>query len=247
MAFSATISADMRSVARFVMNRFEMTLKVKAISGLIWLVFILGLSLFIPAGTFRYWQAWVYLFLFGGCSFLITLFLMKRDMELLKRRLKAGAAAEEERSQKIIQAIAGILFICIFLMPGLDHRFKWSDVPVYLVITGEIFVIVGFFIVFRTFRENSYTSATIEIAENQPVISTGPYAVVRHPMYSGALLMLLFTPIALGSFWDLFFVALIFAVIIWRLLDEEKFLSKYLSGYLDYCHKTRFRLIPGIW
>ncbi len=229
------------------MNKNDRTSKRKALFGLIWLIVISGLSFFIPAGTLDFWQAWVYLFLFGGSSLLITLFLMRRDMELLKRRLKAGAAAEKERSQKIIQTLASFIFIGFLVTPGFDHRFKWSDVPVCLVITGEIFVVLGFFIVFRVYRENTYTSAVIEIAENQTVISTGPYAVVRHPMYSGALLMLLFTPLALGSFWDFLFVILIYIVIIWRLLNEEKFLIKNLPGYSAYCEKTRFRLVPEIW
>jgi protein-S-isoprenylcysteine O-methyltransferase Ste14 len=229
------------------MNKNDRTDKHKALFGLVWLTIILGLSLFIPAGTLNFWQAWVYLFLFSGSSFLITLFLIRRDVELLKRRLNAGASAEKENSQKIIQTLASIIFIGILLTPGFDHRFKWSDVPVYLVVIGEIFVVLGFFIVFRVFRENSYTSAAIEIAENQTVISTGPYAVVRHPMYSGALLMLLFTPLALGSFWDFLFAILIFIVIVWRLLNEEKFLTKNLEGYAAYCQKTRFRLVPAIW
>lgn len=221
--------------------------KRKALFGLLWLSIILWLFLFIPAGTLDFWQAWIYLFLFCGSSLLITLFLMKRDMELLKRRLNAGAAAEKEKSQKIIQLLASFSFIGILLTPGFDHRFNWSDVPYYLVITGEIFVVLGFYIVFLVFKENSYTSATIEIAENQKVISTGPYSVVRHPMYSGALLMLVFTPLALGSYWGYAFVILIFMVIVWRLLDEEKFLTRNLPGYATYCIKTPFRLIPAIW
>ena len=230
-----------------MMDKGDQTSKKKAIAGLGWLTVILGLLLFAPAGTLDFWQAWVYLFIFSGSSLAITLFLMKRDMELLKRRLKGGAAAEKEGSQKIIQTFARFIFIAVLLVPGFDHRFNWSRVPVFLVIAGEIFVALGFFIVFLVFRENSYTSAIIEIAENQKVVSTGPYAVVRHPMYSGALLMLLSTPLALGSFWDFPFVILIFIVIVWRLLDEEKFLSKNLSGYTAYCKKTRFRLIPMIW
>jgi protein-S-isoprenylcysteine O-methyltransferase Ste14 len=229
------------------MERVDQTSKKKALVGLGWLTVILGLLLFIPAGTLDFWQAWVYLFIFSGSSLAITLFLMKRDMELLKRRLKGGAAAEKERSQKIIQTFARFIFAGILLIPGFDHRFNWSHVPVFLVMAGEILVALGFFIIFLVFRENSYTSAIIEIAENQKVISTGPYAVVRHPMYTGALLMLLFTPLALGSFWDLLIVILIFIIIIWRLLDEEKFLYKNLSGYSAYCQKTRFRLIPMIW
>ncbi|HET7000092.1 MAG TPA: hypothetical protein VFI33_02230, partial [Puia sp.] len=167
------------SLAECTMNPDNQT-KRKAFSGLIWLIVILGLLLFIPAGTLKFWQAWVYLFIFGSSSFLITLFLMKRDMELLKRRLRAGAVAEKERSQKTIQNFAQLAFIGVLLVPGFDHRFKWSDVPVYLVIAGEIFTIVGFFIVYLVFRENSFTSATIEIAEDQKVISTGPYSIVRH-------------------------------------------------------------------
>jgi protein-S-isoprenylcysteine O-methyltransferase Ste14 len=221
--------------------------KRKALFGLLWLGIILWLSLFIPAGTLDFWQAWIYLFLFCGSSLMITLFLMKIDMELLKRRLNAGAVAEKEKNQKIIQLLASVSFIGILLTPGFDHRFNWSNIPCYLVITGEIFVVLGFYIVFLVFRENSYTSATIEIAENQKVISTGPYSVVRHPMYSGALLMLVFTPLALGSYWDFIFAILIFMVIVWRLLDEEKFLIKNLPGYEAYCKKTRFRLIPGVW
>src|SRR5579862_3160550 len=128
--------------------------KRKALLGLLWLSNILWLSLFIPAGTLDFWQAWIYLFLFSGSSLMITLFLMKKDMELLKRRLNAGAAAEKEKSQKIIQLLASFSFIGILLTPGLDHRFNWSNVPFYLVITGEIFVVLGFYIVFLVFKEN---------------------------------------------------------------------------------------------
>jgi protein-S-isoprenylcysteine O-methyltransferase Ste14 len=229
------------------MNNSARNDKRMALLGLLWLIIILWVLIFIPAGTLDFWQAWVYLFLFGGSSFLITLFLMKKDMELLKRRLNAGAAAEKETIQKIIQILASVSFIGIMLTPGFDHRFKWSVVPVWLAIVGDIFVVVGFYIVFLVFKENSYTSATIEIAENQTVVSTGPYAVVRHPMYSGALLMLLFTPLALASYWDFSFVIFISIVIVWRLLDEEKFLSRNLTGYMAYCKRTPFRLIPGIW
>ncbi|HXB28308.1 MAG TPA: isoprenylcysteine carboxylmethyltransferase family protein [Puia sp.] len=229
------------------MNKVDQTVKRKAYFGLFWLIVIMSLLFFLPAGTFNYWQAWVYLIIFGTSSLLITLFLMKKDVELLKRRIHAGAAAENERIQKIIQAFAQLIFIGIMIIPGFDHRFAWSDVPVYLEVTGDIFVALGFFIVFLVFKENTFTSAIIEIAENQKVISTGPYKFVRHPMYSGALLLLIFTPFALGSFWAFPFVIVMIIIIIYRLLDEEKFLSKNLDGYKSYCQKTRFRLIPRIW
>jgi protein-S-isoprenylcysteine O-methyltransferase Ste14 len=229
------------------MYKVDQTIKRKAFFGFSCLILIMGLLLFIPAGTLNFWEAWVYLLIFSTSSLLITLFLMRKDVELLKRRLNAGAAAENERNQKIIQTFAQIFFIGILIVPGLDHRFNWSDVSLKLVITGDIFVALGFFIVFLVFKENSFTSAIIEVAEEQKVISTGPYKLVRHPMYSGALLLLLFTPFALGSFWSLTFAILMIIVIIYRLLDEEKFLLKNLPGYKDYCQKTGFRLIPWVW
>ena len=229
------------------MNKLDRSINRRAYFGLFCLLVIMGVLFFLPAGTFNFWQAWVYLIIFGTSSLLITLFLMKKDVELLKRRLNAGAAAENEKTQKIIQAFAQLIFTGIMIVPGFDHRYAWSDVPIYLVIAGDAFVAFGFFIVFLVFKENSFTSAIIEIAENQKVISTGPYKFVRHPMYSGALLLLVFTPLALASFWAFPFVVLMIIIIIYRLLDEEKFLSKNLDGYESYCRKTHFRLIPRIW
>jgi protein-S-isoprenylcysteine O-methyltransferase Ste14 len=229
------------------MNRDNQAVKAKAWLGLFWLVGIMALCLFAAAGTVRFWQGWIYLMLFAASSTGITLFLMSKDMELLKRRLQAGPAAERDSTQKIIQALASFAFISILLVPGFDHRFGWSRVPLYLIITGDFFVVLGFLIVFFVFKENCYTSAVIEVVENQRVISTGPYAVVRHPMYSGASLMLLFTPLALGSFWDLLCAGLLIAIVIWRLIEEEKFLIQKLPQYEAYCKKTRFRFIPWIW
>ena len=226
--FSGYIYMESGGLDINAMNKVDKTIKWKAFFGLFWLIIIMGLLFFLPAGTFNFWQAWAYLIIFGTSSLLITLFLMKKDVELLKRRINAGAAAENERIQKIIQAFAQLIFISIMIVPGFDHRFTWSDVPVYLVIAGDVFAVLGFFIVFLVFKENSFTSAIIEIAENQKVISTGPYKFVRHPMYSGALLLLIFTPLALGSYWAFPFVILMIIIIIYRLLDEEKFLSKNL-------------------
>jgi protein-S-isoprenylcysteine O-methyltransferase Ste14 len=165
----------------------------------------------------------------------------------LRRRLAAGPAAERERRQKVIQAIASIAFAGIFLVAGLDHRLGWSNVSVSLVLAGNVLVLLGLGIVFLVFRENSYTSATIETTDNQPVISTGPYAVVRHPMYAGAFLFLIGTPLALGSYWALLSVAVLVFVILLRLLDEERFLSQRLPGYGEYLSKIKYRLIPFIW
>jgi protein-S-isoprenylcysteine O-methyltransferase Ste14 len=219
----------------------------KAFSGLIFLVFVLGLALFFPAGTLNYWQAWAYIVIFVMSAGAITLYLMKNDTALLERRLTAGPTGEKEKTQKIIQSIAQLVFISFYLLSGFDHRYAWSNVPVPVVIAGDILVACGFYIVFLVFKENSFTSATIEVDDKQKVISTGPYRIVRHPMYSGALIMLVGTPMALGSWWALTAFILIAAVIVWRLLDEERFLSANLYGYTEYCSKVQSRLIPGIF
>jgi protein-S-isoprenylcysteine O-methyltransferase Ste14 len=219
----------------------------KTISGFVMLLAIMGVLIFLPAWTANYLQAWIYLLTFAISTILITIYLFKNDPKLLKRRLNAGSTAEKEKSQKTIQAIANVFFCFIYIIAGFDHRFHWSSIPIYISILANIFVILGFFIVFLVFKENSYTSAIIEVDRNQKVISTGLYAIVRHPMYSGAILMLVFSSVALGSYWALLSVSALTFTIIARLLNEEKFLSKNLSGYDEYCEKVQYHLIPFIW
>jgi len=161
--------------------------------------------------------------------------------------VKTRLGAETEKSQQIIQGLVSVFFILAVLFPGIDHRYGWSNIPYYFVITGDILVILGLSIIFFVFRENRFASTIIEVGRGQSVVQTGPYAFVRHPMYSGALLMLLGIPLALGSWWDFLFVFLIFLAIIWRLSDEERFLTKNLPGYTFYRTKVRFRLIPYVW
>jgi protein-S-isoprenylcysteine O-methyltransferase Ste14 len=223
------------------------SLNTKAWLGLIFLAVAMGILLFVPAGTVHYWQAWAYLSIFLGASLLITLYLMKKDPALLKRRLSAGPTAEKERTQKIIMLFASIGFITLLIVPALDYRFGWSTVPLYGVIVGDTLVAVGFYIIFLVYKVNTFTSATIEVAENQKVVSTGPYALVRHPMYAGGLLYCLGTPLALGSYWGLLALLAMTPVLLWRLFDEERFLSKNLLGYAEYCARVRWRLIPGIF
>lgn len=223
------------------------SLTVQAFLGLLQLVIIMGILLFLPGWTFRYWQAWVFLVVFGVSVFLITLYFLRKDPDLIRSRLKVGPVAEQQTSQKIIQGLASLFFILPFITSSIDHRLGWSNVPVWLVILGNILVAFGLYIVFLVFRENTFTSATIEVQQEQRVISTGPYALIRHPMYAGAFIMLLGIPLALGSWWAFLFVFLLFVAIVWRLLDEEKFLSKNLPGYETYRHKVRYRLIPYLW
>jgi protein-S-isoprenylcysteine O-methyltransferase Ste14 len=219
----------------------------KAFGGLVALALIMALALFLPAGTLYYRRAWIYLAIFISASAAITIYLMKKDVGLLQRRINAGPVGEKQKIQKIIQSIAQVAFLAIFIVSAFDRRFRWSCVPVYAVVVADMLVAAGFCIVFRVFKENTFTSATIDVDAEQKVVSTGPYASVRHPMYSGALLLLLATPVALGSWWGMLTFIPIAAVIVWRLLDEEKFLAANLPGYTEYCAKVRWRLIPGLF
>ncbi len=222
-------------------------LNLKAFGGLLFLELALAVALFWPAGTLAYWQAWVFLAVFGITVAAITYYLMLHDPKLLERRVEAGPAAEKQRSQQVIQSLAQVAFIIIFILPALDYRNHWSDVPLLVNLLGDALVALGLYWVFLVFKENTFTSATIAVGEGQKVIDTGPYAAMRHPMYSGALLMLLGVPLALGSWWGLLTLVPITVVIIVRLLDEEKFLDKNLAGYAEYRQKVKYRLIPFIW
>jgi protein-S-isoprenylcysteine O-methyltransferase Ste14 len=222
-------------------------LNKKALGGLLFLVICLAVMLFLPAWTLDYWQAWTFLAVFSASVLAITVYLMKKDPKLLERRVNAGPGAEKEKSQRIVQFAAQIAFIAVIVFPSVDHRFAWSAVPPYIAVAGDVLVALGLLIVFFVFKENTFTSAIIEVGTEQKVISTGPYALVRHPMYIGGLVMLLGVPLALGSWWGLFTIIPITIVIVWRLLDEEKFLIKTLSDYSEYRNKVRYRLVPFIW
>jgi protein-S-isoprenylcysteine O-methyltransferase Ste14 len=219
----------------------------RTIVGFAQLLGLLGLALFGPAWTLDFWQAWMYLAVFTACVALITLYLWRRDPELLERRLRAGPAAETERRQQLIQLAAGVAFIGLFVMSSLDHRFGWSRVPSALSVLAAGVVALGFWIVFRVFEANTYTAATIGVTAEQHVVSTGPYAVVRHPMYAGALLMLLATPVALGSWWGMLLCVPLVAAIAARLDAEEQFLVAHLPGYAAYRDTVPYRLVPMIW
>ncbi|WP_292376161.1 methyltransferase family protein [Methanosarcina sp. UBA411] len=228
-------------------NTVTYSLKMKTLLGFVELIIIIGLFLFVPAGSFNFWQAWVYSIIFVGSSAAITFYLWRVNPELLARRVNAGLGAEKEKTQKIIQLFSFILFIAFLVISTFDHRFGWSHVPFYIVILGDILVVMGFFLLFLVFRENVFASAIIEVTAGQKVITTGPYSVVRHPLYVSGLVMMLGTPLALGSWWGLLIFIPFTLGIIWRLLDEEKFLSKNLAGYKEYCQKVRYRLIPFLW
>jgi protein-S-isoprenylcysteine O-methyltransferase Ste14 len=223
------------------------TLASRAWLSLVVLGVIMAALLFGTAGTLRYWEAWVYLFLFFGLSTLLTRELLHRDPALLERRLRGGPQAERRPAQQFIMVVASLAFLSLLVVPGFDFRRHWSSVPIGAIVLGNVLFVLGFTMVGRVYRENTFTSATIEIHEGQHVIDTGPYAIVRHPMYSSALLYMLGTPLALGSYVGLLGVVVMAFAIAWRLVDEERMLVRELRGYADYRARVRYRLIPGVW
>jgi protein-S-isoprenylcysteine O-methyltransferase Ste14 len=219
----------------------------RALIGIARFALALAAMIFAPAWSLNYWQGWTLWLLFVACCLSITLYLLRRDPALVERRMKSGPTAEREPSQKLIMALTSVLFCVIFILPSLDHRFGWSSVPAMIAVAGDGLVVLGFALIVVVLRENSFASATIEVSADQKVVSSGPYALVRHPMYAGALPLIAGIPLALGSYWGLAPVALVVGAIIWRLLDEERYLARHLAGYQEYCRKVRWRLAPGLW
>ena len=222
-------------------------LAIKTILGFMNLFIMMGLSIFVPAGTLYYNQAWWYVTIFFGGITIITVYIFINDKNLLQSRLKVGSVSEQRKNQKIIQGLASLGFIGMYIISGFDQRFHWSDLPSWLSLSSDIMIIIAMVFLFIIFRKNTFLSATIEVKSNQYVIADGPYAVVRHPMYSAAILLFLFTPLALGSVWALLTLPLMMMVLVLRCLDEEAALKSDLVGYKEYCNQLRYRLIPYIW
>jgi protein-S-isoprenylcysteine O-methyltransferase Ste14 len=217
---------------------------------------LLAAAVFLPAWTLRYWQGWFFFAVFMSVNAVLTLYFLKKDPALIERRMHRGPRAEKEKSQKIIQSLAMVFFLALIAFPGFDHRFGWSDRSlwahrelwaVFAVVAGYALVVVGLVIVFFTFKVNSYASSIIQVDKDQSVVSVGPYRFVRHPMYAGMLVMILGVPLGLGSVWGVLICIPMIAALVWRLIDEENYLSKNLAGYDEYRTKTRSRLIPGIY
>ena len=204
----------------------------------------LSLMFFVPAGTLNYWQAWIFLGVLFIPVFFVVFYFLKNDPGLLVRRMKFK---EKEVQQKAIIKLANLVSFIGFLIPGLDYRYGWSNVPASLVIISDIIIFLGYVIVFFVFKENSYTSRVVEVDKKQKIVTTGPYSIVRHPMYVGVILMYLFMPLALGSYWALIFFLPVIPLIVIRTLNEEKVLSKGLKGYKQYMKKVKYRLVPGVW
>ena len=219
----------------------------KAVAGLVGMFLVMATLLFGLAGTLGYWQAWLFLAVYFACAIALTVYMGRHDRKLLERRMRGGPLAEKEPAQRIIMLIASLGFVGTIAVPALDRRYDWSHMPPAVAILGDALMALGWLAIYFVFRENSFASSTIELAADQRVISTGPYARVRHPMYAGALPMLLGIPIALGSWWGVIPFLAIVPALLWRIFDEEAFLAKNLAGYADYRHKVRYRLIPYLW
>jgi len=219
----------------------------KALASVLGVLVAMAILLFLPAWTIDYWQAWVFLAVYGVCALAITLYLMKRDPALLERRLRGGPIAEKNPIQKIIQSIIALGFVAMLVLPATDHRLHGTRVPTLVVVAGDILIAAGFFLLFLVLKENTFASATIEIARDQHVISTGPYASVRHPMCASSFVWLVGMSLALGSWSGLLALLVMVPALIWRILDEEKLLTKSLPGYRDYRETVRYRLLPHVW
>jgi protein-S-isoprenylcysteine O-methyltransferase Ste14 len=208
---------------------------------------ILFAAIFLCAGTIRFWQGWLFCLSFWMSTIAIGIYLLKSDPALLKRRMRFGPRAESRPIQRIIVTITFILFVALAVVVALDHRFGWSRVPATIVVIANITIILTFGWFFLVLRENTFAASTVTVEAGQFVISTGPYALVRHPMYAGALLLILAMPIALGSWWGLLLSVSSTPLLIARILDEEHALSAGLPGYNDYRRTVPYRLIPLIW
>jgi protein-S-isoprenylcysteine O-methyltransferase Ste14 len=221
-------------------------LAIKMVFRIALLFVFLGLIFFLTAGSIRYWEAWIYFVTLIIPAFFVIVYFFKKDPDFIESRILKRR--EKEKVHRSIQNSFSIIFLIGLLIPGFDFRFQWTDIPLFIVLISDVFVLIGYLIIARVMEENRYASAIIEISQEQKVIETGPYKIVRHPMYSGGMIFLIFTPLALGSYWALIpFLIITLVALILRIINEEKLLIANLPGYKEYCQKTKYRLIPFIW
>lgn len=224
------------------MNKTQLI--INALSKLIVGLGMIALLLFIPAGTWHYWHAWLLLALLFIPMICLGIGMLIFSPQLLSKRLNNK---ESERTQKHVVVFSGLMFLGGFILCGLDHRFAWSQVPFWVVITASMLFLIGYVIYAEVLRENAYLSRTVEVQDNQQLIDTGLYSIVRHPMYTATLLMFLSMPLILGSWWALLLFACYPWLIIKRIQNEEQVLARGLKGYTDYKKQVRWRLIPWVW
>jgi len=206
-----------------------------------------GAMLFLPAGTFHYWQAWVFLAVFAVSTWIPSVYLMRTNPAALERRMRAGPLAETRTVQRILIIIVFIAFPVMFVISALDHRFGWSSVPASVSLIGDVLVAIGLGLANLVIVQNSYAAATVTVEAGQQLVSTGLYGLVRHPMYTGNVVLMLGIPLALGSYWGLLLFIPGFVVLVLRIRDEEDLLTHELSGYRDYTQRVHYRLLPYVW
>jgi protein-S-isoprenylcysteine O-methyltransferase Ste14 len=224
-----------------------MNLAIRTVTTAVVGLIVLAIIIFVPAGTLAYWQGWAFIAAFTISTNIIGVYLALKDPALLERRVRAGPGAETRPLQKALIALAFAGALALLVFSVLDHRLGWSFVPAWVSVLGDVLVAAGLMIDLLVFRENSYGASTIETMEGQKVISSGPYALVRHPMYVGVLVMVVGVPLALGSWWGLAFLLLNVPILMLRIVDEEAMLRQELDGYTDYMRTVRYRLVPGLW
>jgi protein-S-isoprenylcysteine O-methyltransferase Ste14 len=205
-----------------------------------------GLLLFLPAGTFHYWQAWVFLAVFALSTWIPSVYLMRTNPAALQRRMR-GPLAETRKLQRIVIAVIFVCFPAMFVVSALDHRFGWSTVPASMSLVGDALVATGLILDMLVVIQNGYAAVNVVVESGQRLISSGLYGLVRHPMYTGNVILMLGVPLALGSYWGLIFVIPGLIVLILRIRDEEDLLAHELSGYREYTHQVRYRLVPYVW
>jgi protein-S-isoprenylcysteine O-methyltransferase Ste14 len=203
-----------------------------------------ALLLFLPAGTFNYWQAWVFLAVIGISGWILSIYFLRTNPAVLERRMPA---VETRMLQKVIAGGVFVLWAAMLVVSALDHRFHWSTVPTAISLVGDVLVAVGISAVMLVLAQNSHAAVTVRVEKGQQLISTGLYGLVRHPMYTSNTFLLVGTPLALGSYWGLLFVIPGLVVFALRIRDEEKLLQEELHGYREYMQKVRYRLVPHIW
>jgi len=209
---------------------------------------VLFAVIFIPAWTLDYWQGWAFFLMLMASTSLVTIYMALYDKPLLESRLRMGPGVEKTAVQKTITSVGGVVFFGAFIIMVFDHRFGWSPaVPTFLSILGDVLGALGMLIYFLVVKENHFAAATVDVVEGQTVVSTGPYVMVRHPMYAGAILVLFGAPLALGSWWGFLLTPITIGGFAWRLLDEKKYLCEHLPGYAEYARAVCFRLVPHIW
>jgi protein-S-isoprenylcysteine O-methyltransferase Ste14 len=222
------------------------TIRKMLVFGLVELV-AFGLMLFLPAGTLNYWQAWVFLVAVALAAWIPSVYLLRTNPVVLERRMRGGPAAETRMVQKVVIGGLYLSLAAMVVVSVLDHRFGWSPVPPAICLVGDVLVAVGLGVVAVVVIQNSYAAATVRVEAGQKVVSTGLYGLVRHPMYTGNVIMMVGIPLALGSYWGLLFVVPCVMVLASRIRDEEKLLQKELDGYGEYTQKVCYRMVPGMW